>query len=110
MGRATLVSSDYQFPTAEAWLANHRALIELGESPIPPSTRQEYLLAERTGVLQRQWIPHERERRFLGLPPDFGKDPVAWDRAEKRNLLHTLNNDPAFLKALKSMLTGAPHG
>ena len=99
MDRATLVPLDYEFKTAEEWLENHFRLVELGEPPIEPSNREEFLIAERAGVLKPHWIPQAEARRFFGLPPDFGQKPVPMDRRSKRQLLHTLKTDKQFLAA-----------
>jgi len=93
------------FVSAEHWLEHFLFCGEQGLKPWEPGSRDELLLAEEMGILQRypQWIPGEQGLDLLGLPPDFGRRE-SFSEEWQEQFLVTLATDADFQDAVRGVL------
>ena len=101
-----MICSVPEFPDLESWLTQFLRCLETGCEPPPPSTREEFLIADLHGVFgdRPYLIPNRRTLKFLGLPAWFGRHVEPLDELGREQFLRALKDDPEFRSACRCLL------
>ena len=95
-----------RFSGPDEWLQHYYDAAATGQTPWPPWSRDELLLAEREGLFEihPQWIPGQQGLQLLGLPEFFGRPLKPYNARFRERLLTTIHSVPEFGQAIKQMI------